>query len=82
MSQTLFEGEPNNSLDGDLIDRLQAAYQQQLLDNPPTPTFMETNPRHEAAARYASKRDVQRFLGVLNALGLRIAAQAETEAQL
>ena len=66
---TLFEDE---IISGDLIVRLREAYREKLLVNPPTPAFMETNPKRETAARYAAKRDVDRLLAVLGDLGMTV----------
>ncbi len=69
---TLFDDDTTAAMNAGLTAELTAQYEQKLLDNPPTPTFMETNPKREAAARYAARCDVTRFLAVLDAMGLTI----------
>lgn len=58
-------------------EELTAVYTLKLLTNPPTPTFMETNPKREGAAKYAARRDVTRFMAVLDDMGLTIAQKEQ-----
>ena len=70
---TLFDGDSSPALNAGLMEELTAVYTLKLLTNPPTPTFMETNPKREWAAKYAARRDVPRFLAVLDDMGLTLA---------
>jgi len=58
---SLFEEDSSPALNAGLMEELTASYVAKLLSNPPTPTFMPTNPKCEAAARYAAKRDVSQI---------------------
>jgi len=71
---SLFEEDSSPALSAGLMGELTASYVAKLLSNPPTPTFMPTNPKCEAAAKYAAKRDVSRFVAVLGEMGLTISA--------
>ena len=78
---TLFDDDPGAAMISPVrLGEITEAYRERLLLNPPTPTFnADTNPKAEAAARYAAKRDVTRFLAVLDTMGLTIAEKGKAE---
>ena len=74
---SLFEGDSSPALNAGLMEELTAAHIDKLLTNPPTPTFMETNPKRDLAAKYAARRDVPRFMAVLDDMGLTLARKEQ-----
>lgn len=70
---TLFEADTNPALNAELINSISAEYIHRLLLNPPTPSFNVTvSPKAETFAGFAARKDIARFLAVLDDLGLTI----------
>ncbi len=71
---SLFDGDTSAALrSAALLEKIKTAYSEKLLLNPPTPSFNpDSNPKAERFARFATEKDITRFLAVLDALGLTI----------
>lgn len=85
MMSHLFENDDtfqqSAAMDAKLVSELTDGYFDLIILRPPTPSFNTrlNGDRALAAAGYASKRDVARFLAVLDDLGLTIVKKSKGE---